>query len=72
LALYGGNKGLEIILTILQDSKKHLNTNGQLWIEHEPEQSEAIRESAETSGFRATTYPDQYGVERFSMLISFY
>lgn len=67
LALYGGHNGLEIILTIINDSKKFLAPGGQLWIEHEPEQVEAIRESAEAEGFCTSPYNDQYGVNRFSI-----
>lgn len=68
LALYGGQQGMEIIYTILKDSINYLNADGQLWIEHEPEQSAAIQNSAEAAGFRAITHKDQYGVDRFSVL----
>jgi release factor glutamine methyltransferase len=69
LALYGGQGGLDVILAIINDSKRFLAPHGQLWIEHEPEQVETIRQSAEAYGFRATTHPDQYGVSRFSVLM---
>lgn len=68
LALYGGENGMEIIHTIINDGKKFLAPDGQLWIEHEPEQVEMIRESAEAAGFSATSYLDLYGVIRFSVL----
>lgn len=69
LALYGGNKGLELIRQIITESPKHLNPNGQLWLEHEPEQSDAIKEIGETNNFFVTTHKDQYGKERYSVLV---
>ncbi len=70
LALYGGKHGLDIINDIINTAAEYLNPGGQLWIEHEPEQSTTIRQSAEAKGFRASTHPDQYGIERFSVLMS--
>ncbi len=69
LALYGGIGGLDIINDIVAQAPAFLNPGGQLWIEHEPEQAEAIQKSAEAFGFRATTHQDQYGLPRFSVLV---
>jgi release factor glutamine methyltransferase len=69
IALSGGLAGLEVIQTIIEEAPKHLETNGQLWLEHEPEQSEAIRNLARTHKFTCTTQHDQYGVERYSVLV---
>lgn len=68
LALYGGASGMEIINRIIDEAPNYLNEGGQLWIEHEPEQVEAIQQSTEAAGFRSVTHKDQYGVERFSVL----
>lgn len=68
LALYGGHAGLEIIAKIIAAAPTHLLPHGQLWIEHEPEQTEAITEFA-APHFHTTTHTDQYGVERFSQLV---
>ena len=68
LALYGGQGGVEVVDRIIAAAPDYLTEGGQLWIEHEPEQSEAIQQSAEAAGFRTTTFPDQYGVQRFSVL----
>lgn len=68
LALYGGPGGLDILNRLIETAPKYLTPKGQIWLEHEPEQDEAIRQSAEACGFRATTHPDQYGVERYSVL----
>lgn len=67
LALFGGEKGMEIINKIIIDAPNYLATNGQLWIEHEPEQSTMIKELA--SDYTVTHCKDQYGVERYSILV---
>lgn len=69
IALSGGLAGLDVIQTIIEEAPKHLERHGQLWIEHEPEQSVAIRNMAREHGFIATTHKDQYGVERYSILV---
>lgn len=70
LALYGGKSGIEIIRQIISDAPNHLNPDGQLWLEHEPEQAAAVAFLAIQAGFsRASSYPDQYGVLRYSVLV---
>lgn len=69
-ALYGGHSGMEIISRIIEVAPQHLNPTGELWLEHEPEQVVAIRESAAAVGRRAVTHPDQYGVPRYSIISS--
>ena len=69
LALYGGQAGLEIIEQLIKAAPGYLNPHGQLWIEHEPEQSPAIAAVAHEHGFTVVTYPDQYGVDRYSILV---
>lgn len=68
-ALYGGDSGLELITSIIATSPKHLTPGGQLWLEHEPEQTKAIRRLGAAHGFKTTTHTDQYGVERYSILV---
>ncbi len=68
-ALYGGHLGLELIEKIITDAPQYLTQGGQLWIEHEPEQSEAIKELGEKNNFSVTTHQDQYGVERYTILV---
>lgn len=68
LALYGGKDGLEIIEKIISGAPKHLSNNGQLWLEHEPEQSRAIQALGAQHGFTVTTHTDQYNTERYSVL----
>ncbi len=68
LALYGGKAGMEIIARIIIEAPNHLNPDGQLWIEHEPEQTENIIKLA-SPHFSVTTHHDQYGVKRYSQLV---
>ncbi len=62
LALYGGEKGLEIIERILSEAKDYLRKDGRLYLEHEPEQTFLL---SQNPNYRAT-FKDQYGVERYS------
>lgn len=68
LALYGGAAGLNIIKQIIDKAPNYLNEEGQLWIEHEPEQSEEIQLLGKKAGFITTIHQDQYGIERYSIL----
>lgn len=68
LALFGGTAGMDIIARIIEEAPSHLTANGQLWIEHEPAQVEAISTLARVYGFTIVTHPDQYDTPRFSVL----
>jgi release factor glutamine methyltransferase len=68
LALYGGKAGMDNIKKIIEEAPNHLKPDGQLWLEHEPEQSEAILNLAQDM-FYVTTHKDQYDVIRFSQLV---
>ena len=68
VALFGGAAGMEIIARIILEAPTSLTATGQLWIEHEPAQVDAITALAEKSGFTIVTHPDQYGTPRFSVL----
>ncbi len=69
LALFGGKQGVEIIAQIIVAAPAFLTPHGQLWIEHEPEQTTLIASLAADNGFSCTTRPDQYEVERYSILV---
>ncbi len=69
VALFGGEGGMDVITQIIEEAPKHLERYGQLWIEHEPEQSDMIRNLAREHKFICTTHKDQYGVERYSILV---
>ncbi|MFM2381318.1 MAG: hypothetical protein RLZZ76_85 [Candidatus Parcubacteria bacterium] len=68
LALFGGVHGMEYITRIITDAPKYLTATGELWIEHEPAQAEAIKTLATDSGFLCTIHTDQYKVARYSVL----
>ena len=69
LALYGGEKGMEVIKQIIEEAPTHLSPGGQLWLEHEPEQTEEINRLAKQHGLAAETHEDQYQVQRYSVLV---
>ena len=69
IALYGGRGGLELINHIVTAAPAVLSPKGQLWIEHEPEQSKDIRAIATKNNFSCVTKKDQYNIERYSILV---
>jgi Methylase of polypeptide chain release factors len=68
-ALFGGEGGLELIRRIIAEAPTYLNPLGQLWLEHEPEQTPTIAAVARGNGLRCTTWLDQYAVERYSVMM---
>lgn len=68
LALYGGTDGMELIESIITGAGVHLAPGGELWLEHEPEQTGAIHRLAREHGHSVETKQDQHGIERFSIL----
>jgi len=68
LALYGGAEGMECIGKIIAQAPEYLTNDGQLWIEHEPEQVVAIMKLALENNFSVTTHNDQYNTPRYSVL----
>jgi release factor glutamine methyltransferase len=68
LALFGGTAGMEIIARIIAGARDHLNTNGRLWIEHEPFQCDTIATLAGQYGFVVQHHKDQYDTYRYSVL----
>ncbi len=69
LALFGGLGGMDLISKIIKESPRYLSKNGVLYIEHEPEQQEAVAKLAETSGFVSShILLDQYRAPRTTRL----
>ncbi|HEY0964829.1 MAG TPA: peptide chain release factor N(5)-glutamine methyltransferase [Candidatus Paceibacterota bacterium] len=68
-ALFGGTDGMEVVSKMISEAPHHLERNGQLWLEHEPEQTERIHELSIKNGFSVSTHPDQYGIMRYSVLV---
>ena len=69
LALFGGKDGMEQITEIIENAPNYLVRGGQLWIEHEPEQSQSISDLAIQNHFSCQTQTDQFGDDRFSILV---
>ena len=69
LSLFGGKEGMDVITEIIEQAPQYLVSGGQLWIEHEPEQSPTITTLATQHGFTVITHKDQYMVERYSILV---
>lgn len=68
LALFGGIGGMEIIARIIAEASAYLTPNGQLWIEHEPFQCEAIATLVAEHHFAVTHHHDQYDTYRYSIM----
>lgn len=66
-ALYGGEDGLFVINRVLRDTKNHLSQNGELWLEHEPEQVRRLNALAKEHGLTIATHTDQYNAPRYSV-----
>ncbi|MCD5381089.1 MAG: peptide chain release factor N(5)-glutamine methyltransferase [Candidatus Pacebacteria bacterium] len=69
VALFGGKDGMEIVTQIIEQAPNFLNSGGQLWMEHEPEQSGAIKTLGGKNLFSVKVHKDQYGIERYSILV---
>lgn len=69
ISLFGGKDGMEIITQIIESAPQYLNNEGQLWLEHEPEQSDSIAKLAQANSFSISTHKDQYGTDRYSILV---
>ncbi|MEN9390318.1 MAG: peptide chain release factor N(5)-glutamine methyltransferase [Candidatus Parcubacteria bacterium] len=68
-ALFADDDGFALIHRTIAGAPERLLPNGQLWIEHEPEHTERIKTTATSIGLEASTHRDQYGVERYSVII---
>lgn len=60
-ALFADDDGFAFIDATIAGLPEHLAPDGQCWIEHEPEHASRIH--------NATTYKDQYGVVRYSVIL---
>lgn len=67
-ALFAPDDGFFFIKKIIEGLPPHLSPHGVCYIEHEPFHTIRLAESALLHGLTATTYKDQYTVERFSRL----
>lgn len=67
-ALFASNNGLSLIERLILEAPAYMHVESVLYIEHEPEQREAIFELATKNTFTCVTHNDQYGVARYSTL----
>jgi release factor glutamine methyltransferase len=68
-ALFADEEGFALIRRTLEGVPAHLNPGGHVWVEHEPEHSASIKELTQHLGASAQTMCDQYGVERYSVIL---
>lgn len=66
VALYGGADGMEVIERIVEGARAKLAPHGTLYLEHEPEQADAIAQLAHTHYLTCVTHTDQYDTPRYS------
>ena len=69
LALSGGPDGFDLLKRIITAAPRYLKPHGQLWLEHEPQQSAAVWDLGRRVGFKVTGHEDQYRSERYSVLM---
>lgn len=67
-ALFAGEDGFALIRKTIEGVSAHLSPNGALYLEHEPEQSQAIALAAKQQGLLVKTHMDQFGRERWSII----
>lgn len=68
-ALFAEDDGFALIDATIQGLPTHLAQGGAAWIEHEPEHSVRIHAEAGRLSLPPTTHQDQYGVERYSVIL---
>lgn len=68
-ALFAEDDGYALIDATIQGLPTHLVPGGQAWIEHEPEHAPRILTDAKALGLSATNHKDQYGIERYSVIL---
>lgn len=67
-ALFAEDDGFACIAQFLDSLRAHLTKDGTAWLEHEPFQKTRIAEVAAARGLSATTYEDQYHIQRYTIL----
>lgn len=68
-SLFAKDDGFALIERTIRGLPTHLHKGGAAWIEHEPEHTLRIQVLAQSLGCTATTHKDQYGVERYSVIL---
>lgn len=68
-ALFADEDGFALLRGTIEDLASHLNPQGILYLEHEPEHAQLLKGVAKEHGFEAKSYQDQFKITRFSTLI---
>lgn len=68
-ALFAEDDGYALIEATILGLPEYLTPAGQCWVEHEPEHESRIAETVKSLGLSSTTYKDQYGVVRYSVIL---
>jgi len=68
LAIFGGEKGFEIINRFMSMVRNHLNTNGTIMLEIDPSQNNLIKQSADKYGFKTEIKKDLNQRDRLVIL----
>jgi HemK-like putative methylase len=66
IALFSDDHGLYLITKILTQAPLHLNKQGVLIIEHDPEQTTAMHTIGHQYGLSGITFKDQYNLDRYT------
>lgn len=69
-ALFAEDDGYALIDATIVGLPAHLTPGGQCWVEHEPEHAHRILESAAGLGYQAENRTDQYGILRYSVILT--
>lgn len=70
IALFSGSDGLDIIKTFLGEAKEHLNEEGVIYMELDPEQEEAIEKILKNNKYsKWDFFCDQFGLVRFVRIV---
>lgn len=68
-ALFAEDDGFAFIEKTIAGLPTHMAPDGVCYIEHEPEHSRRIALAAQALGYSATVHKDQYGTERYSVIL---
>ena len=68
-ALFAGKDGLDVIRKFLPEAIRRLKSRGELWMEFDPSQKDAIAEVLKNSGAAFSFFRDQYGKWRYLVAV---
>ncbi len=69
-SLFAQNHGLGLIEKIISEMENHLKPDGEMWLEFGKGQEKAVEEFCRKLGRNAHIEQDQYGINRFAIMLS--